>query len=101
MITDVDGSYSIDAKPNDVVKYFNSVSLKGQDNGFFIGTDKLLVDFGSRMSIDSFFLCSEPEKYRELVKDIIKNSKKTYEVFLKIKDYYKQLKIKLFKSGLK
>ncbi len=91
----------IDAKPNDVVKYFNSVSLKGQDNGFFIGTDKLLVDFGSRMSIDSFFLCSEPEKYRELVKDIIKNSKKTYEVFLKIKDYYKQLKIKLFKSGLK
>ena len=89
----------IDAKPEDVYIYFNSISQQGEDCGFYVDADRSLVDFGTRISIDSYFLSTEPDSYTEIAANIIENSKETYEVFQKMKEYHKQLKKEHHRSG--
>lgn len=91
----------IDAKPEDVYVYYNSMSQKGEDCGFFIDDNRNLVDFGTKISIDSYFLSTEPDCYCDIVANIIENNKDTYEVFQKMKQYHKQLKIDHHRSGYK
>lgn len=89
----------IDAKPEDVYIYYNSVSQQGKDCGFYVDEAGKLIDFGMRVTIDSYYLSTAPEQYIEFVDSIIENSAETYDVFKKIMEYHKRLRIEHHRRG--
>jgi hypothetical protein len=101
MNTEVSGENRllIDCKPVDVYNYFNSEQSKGHSIGYYVGPDNHLIQFGSELTIDTYFISTEPEEYKDLMLNIIDNSKTTYDMFKRVKQFYKQLKIELHKNG--
>lgn len=101
MNTEVSGNQNllIDCKPKEVYDYFNTEQSKGNPSGYFVGPDNRLVQFGSELTIDTYFISTEPEDYKELMLNIIDNSKTTYDMFKRVKHYYKQLKIEQHRNG--
>ena len=101
MNTEVSGENRllIDCKPVDVYSYFNSEQSKGNSTGYFVGSDNRLIQFGSELTIDTYFISTEPEEYKDLMLNIIDNSKTTYDMFKRVKKYYKQLKIEQHRNG--
>ena len=89
----------IDCKPIEVYDYFNTEQSKGNPSEYFVGSDNRLVQFGSELTIDTYFISTEPEDYKELMLNIIDNSKSTYDMFKRVKHYYKQLKIEQHRNG--
>ena len=89
----------IDCKPKEVYDYFNTEQSKGNPSGYLVGSDNRLVQFGSELTIDTYFISTEPEDYKDLMLNIIDNSKATYEMFKRVKHYYKQLKIEQHRNG--
>ena len=89
----------IDCKPIDVYSYYNSEQSKGNSVGYYVGEDNQLIQFGSELTIDTYFISTEPEEYKDLMLNIIDNSKTTYDMFKRVKQFYKQLKIELHRNG--
>lgn len=90
-----------DAKLNAAYNALNVLSAQGKDCGFFVDDSSKLLDFGMRLTIDSFFINEEPDKYADLIADIMENSAEAYDVFMKMKKYHKRLKIEHRRSGFK
>ena len=101
MIKEVSGKNQllIDCKPVDVYSYFNSEQSKGNITGYFVGADNQLIQFGSELTIDTYFISTEPEKYKDLMLNIIDNSKTTFDMFKRVKQFYKRLKIEQHRNG--
>lgn len=91
----------IDNKPNDAYVLLNKMSKQGEDCRFFVDEQRNLISFGNRIYIDSFFLSEKPDNYIELVKNIMKNSKETYEMFTRFREYHKRLRIEHHRKGYK
>ena len=89
----------IDCKPVEVYSYYNSEQSKGNSVGYYVGTDNQLIQFGSELTIDTYFISTEPEEYKDLMFNIIDNSKTTYDMFKRVKQFYKRLKIELHRNG--
>lgn len=89
----------IDCKPVDVYSYYNSEQSKGNAVGYYVGADNQLVQFGSELTIDTYFISTEPEEYKDLMLNIIDNSKTTYDMFKRVKQFYKRLKIEQHRNG--
>lgn len=43
---------------------------------------------------------TEPDEFKGFVQNAYENSEKTHEMFLRLKEYYKKLKIEQHRSGL-
>lgn len=97
-----DGSpvLEISCEPLHVYEYLNKELSDGNSNNYYVAEDNTLTQFGVRVAIDSFYLNIEPEKYSSLVTNIEKNSVNTYNIFSKMKAYYKKLRIDKHHSGL-
>lgn len=65
----------IDCKPVEVYSYYNSEQSKGNSVGYYVGTDNQLIQFGSELTIDTYFISTEPEEYKDLMLNVIDNSK--------------------------
>lgn len=91
----------IDCKPMYVYELFNSQEQKGEKTGYLIDEEKKLIPFGAEYTIDSYYLSTNSEEYKELVENVITNSKDTYSMFQRIKAYYKELRLEKHHSGLK
>lgn len=46
----------IDCKPVEVYSYYNSEQSKGNSVGYYVGTDNQLIQFGSELTIDTYFI---------------------------------------------
>lgn len=90
----------IDCKPIDAYNYLRSEHLKGNMTDYIVDDNSDLVRFGSRLTIDGYYLLNEKEKYQDIVDNMIVHSKETYELFLRMKRYYKQLMIEKHRSGI-
>lgn len=90
----------LDCKPMDAYKYFRTEHLNGNQNVYLTDESKELVCVGSRLTIESYYLMSEPEQYKELVEDIANNSDVTYTLYRRIKAYFRRLQIEHHNSGL-
>lgn len=90
----------IDCKPMDAYNYFRNEHLSGNQDVYLVDDKKELVRFGSRITIEGYYLMTEQNEFKELVNEIIINSPDAYNMFLKIKQYYKQLKIEKHRSGV-
>lgn len=89
----------IDCKPIDVYSYYNSEQSKGNAVGYYVGADNQLIQFGTELTIDTYFISTEPEEYKDLMLNIIDNSKTTYDMFKRVKQFYKRLKIEQHRNG--
>lgn len=83
---------SIECKPVDEFKYISIIQKNKHKNDWLTDADNNVVCFGNRIMVHSYDISCNPDAYKELIENIKCNSKDTYEVFLKIKRYYKQLK---------
>ena len=43
---------------------------------------------------------NEPDEFGDMIQNVSENSEKTYSMFLRLKEYYKKLKIEKHRSGL-
>lgn len=92
--TEVDGkkAFLIDCKPVDVFDYISLIQKNEYNNDWLTDADNNVVCFGNRITVDSYDITVNTDAYKELIENVKCNSKDTYEVFLQIKQYCKQLK---------
>jgi len=90
----------IDCKPMDVYIQFQKEHLSGEKNVYLMDDNNELICFGSRLTVTGYDIASEPEEFVELNANVIGNSKESYEMFLRLKEYHKRLKIEKFDSGI-
>lgn len=82
----------IDCKPIDQYELIKITHDQGYKNDWLIDENGKLICFGSRAKIDTYYLNEYPDDYIDLIRDIIANSRGTYNVFLKIKKFHTELK---------
>ena len=82
----------VDNKPTDFYEAIRISHKQGYDHSWITDKERNLICFGRTVKIDSYELCEFQDDYAELAKNIAEQSKDTYNVFLDIKKYYKQLK---------
>lgn len=91
----------IDCKPNYVYEMFNNREQSGEQTGYFVDDDKKLIPFGVEYTIDSYYLSTNAGEYKDLVENVITNSTDTYNMFKRLKEYHKKLRLEKHHSGLK
>lgn len=90
----------IDSKPMDAYDYFWKEHKNGKQDAYLVDNKKELIKFGTRITIEGYYLMSEPDEFVDMMQNVSKNSEKTYSMFLRLKKYYKKLKIEKHRSGL-
>ena len=92
--TEVDGKkcFLIDCKPVDVFEYISIIQKNEYKNDWLVDADNNVVCLGNRITVDSYDISCNPAAYKDLIENVKCNSKDTYDVFLQIKQYCKQLK---------
>ena len=90
----------IDCKPMDVYVQFRNEHLSEKQNVYLTDDNKELICFGSRLTVTGYDIANEPEEFADLNANVIGNSKDTYDMFLRLKEYHKRLKIEKFDSGV-
>ena len=90
----------LDCKPMDAYKYFRTEHLNEKQNVYLTDENKELICIGNRLTLASYYLMTDAEKYDALVGSIIENSEETYAFYLRLKEYFKQLRIAHHNSGL-
>ena len=91
----------LDCKPKEVYEYFRNEHLKGKQDIYLMDDKKELIILGHRIAIEGYYLNAEPDEFSDMLANVIDNSDKTYEMFLKLKGYWKKLKIEKHRSGIK
>ena len=82
----------IENKSSDLYEAIRISHKQRYDHSWITDTDQNLICFGKTVKVDSYDLCESPESFMEITNDIARQSNNTYNVFLKIENYYKQLK---------
>lgn len=82
----------IENKASDLYEAIRISHKQGYDHSWITDTDQNLICFGKTVKVDSYDLCESPESFMEIANDIARQSNNTYNVFLNIENYYKQLK---------
>lgn len=90
----------IDSKPMNVYEYFLKEHKEGRMDAYLVDDNKELIQLGQQMRIEGYYLMSEPEEFNTLIQNTYESSEKTREMFLRLKEYYKKLKIEKHRSGL-
>lgn len=82
----------IENKSSDLYEAIRISHKQGYDHSWITDTDQNLICCGKTVKADSYDLCEFPESFMEMTNNIAEQSNDTYNVFLKIEKYYKQLK---------
>lgn len=82
----------IDNKSSNLYESIRISHKQGYDHSWITDTDQNLICFGKKVKVDSYDFYESQESFMEMANDIAKQSNDTYNVFLKIEKYYKQLK---------
>lgn len=90
----------IDSKPMDVYEYFLNEHKEGRQDAYLVDENKELIQLGQQITIEGYYLMTEPDEFSGFIQNVYENSEKTHEMFLRLKDYYKKLKIERHRSGL-
>ena len=90
----------IDSKPMDAYNYFWKEHKNGKQYAYLVDDKKELINFGTRITIEGYYLMNEPDEFGDMIQNVSENSEKTYSMFLRLKEYYKKLKIEKHRSGL-
>lgn len=90
----------IDSKPIDVYEYFLKEHKEGRMDAYLVDDNKELIQLGQQITIEGYYLMSEPDEFNTFVQNTYENSEKTREMFLRLKEYYKKLKVEKHRSGL-
>lgn len=90
----------LDCKPMDQYKYFRTEHLNKRQNAYLTDENGELLCIGNRLTLTSYYLMTEAEKYDALVTNVIENSKETYDFYIRLKTFFKQLRIEFHNSGL-
>lgn len=90
----------IDSKPIVVYEYFLKEHKEGRMDSYLVDDNKELIQLGQQIKIEGYYLMSEPDEFNSLVQNIYENSEETREMFLRLKEYYKKLKVERHRSGL-
>lgn len=90
----------IDSKPMDVYEYFLKEHKEGRQDAYLVDENKELIQLGQQITIEGYYLMTEPDKFSGFIQNVYENSEKTNQMFFRLKDYYKKLKIEQHRSGL-
>lgn len=82
----------IENKSSDLYEAIRISHKQGYDQSWITDADQNLICLGKTVKADSYDLCEFPESFMEMTNIIAEQSNDTYNVFLKIEKYYKQLK---------
>lgn len=85
-------AFLIDCKPVDAFEYISIIQKNEYKNDWLVDADNNVVCFGNRITVDSYDISANTDDYMELIENVKSNSKGTYNIFLQIKQYCKQLK---------
>lgn len=94
---DNDKCLLIDCKPMEAYTHFRSEHLKGNQDAYLVDDKNDLVLFGNRITLEGYYLQSEPDEFDVLLENIAANSQNTYSMFLRLKEYCKKLRVESFK----
>lgn len=84
----------------DVYEYFLKEHKEGRMDAYLVDDNKELIQLGQQITIEGYYLMSEPDEFNAFVQNTYENSEKTREMFLRLKEYYKKLKVERHRSGL-
>lgn len=90
----------IDAKPMYVYENFLKEHKEGRKDAYLVDDNSELIQFGKQIKVEGYYLMTEPDEFKGFVQNAYENSEKTHEMFLRLKEYYKKLKIEQHRSGL-
>ena len=90
----------IDSKPIGAYEYFWKEHKEGKQDAYLVDENKELIQFGRQITIEGYYLKTEPDEFDGVIQNVTENSAKTYDMFLRLKAYYKKLKIEKHRSGL-
>ena len=90
----------IDSKPIGAYEYFWKEHKEGKQDAYLVDENKELIQFGRQITIEGYYLKTEPDEFNGVIQNVTENSAKTYDMFLRLKEYYKKLKIEKHRSGL-
>ena len=91
----------LDCQTKQVFDLNNKLEQKGENTGYLVDEHNILVSFGTRYTIDTFYLSEDGEKYSGLIKRIRMNSDTLCRVFQRIKEYRKQLRLEKHHKGIR
>ncbi len=89
-VNDVDGAQVLLINGKSL-NYYEIMRKNGYDQDWLTDENKELLCFGLGYTIDGYNLCQETEKYKSFLVNAMKESQETYDMFLKIKTFYKSL----------
>ena len=81
---DNDKCLLIDCKPMEAYTHFRSEHLKGNQDAYLVDDKNDLVLFGNRITLEGYYLQSEPDEFDVLLENIAANSQNTYSMFLRV-----------------
>ena len=90
----------IASKPMGAYEYFWKTHKEGKQDAYLVDENRELIQFGRQITIEGYYLMTEPDEFSEVIQNVTENSEKTYSMFLRLKEYYKKLKIEKHRSGL-
>lgn len=90
----------IDCKPLETYDYIALIHKNKYANDYLVDAENSVICFGTRITVDTYDLNDESEIYTELIENVISNSGDTYDVFGRLKAYYKALKRECRRNGL-
>lgn len=90
----------IDSKPIGAYEYFWKTHKEGKQDAYLVDENRELIQFGRQITIEGYYLMTEPDEFSEVIQNVTENSEKTYSMFLRLKEYHKKLKIEKHRSGL-
>lgn len=79
----------------------NKAEQKGEKTGYLVDENNVLVTFGSRYTIDTYYLSEDKKKNSSLINSIRMNSDETCRIFQKLKDFHKQLRLEKYHSRIR
>lgn len=90
----------IDCKLSGIYEFIEHTHKNKSANDYLVDTNSNVICFGNRITIDTYDLNLESDIYSELLANMISNSRDTYEVFCRLKEYYREIKKECRRSGL-
>ena len=95
-----EGCLLMDSKPMGAYEYLWKAHKEGKQDVYLVDENRELLEFGKQITIEGYYLMTEPDEFNEVIQNVAENSEKTYSMFLRLKDYHKKLKIEKHRSGL-
>lgn len=90
----------IDSKPMGAYEYFWKEHKEAKQDAYLVDENRELIQFGRQITIEGYYLMTEPDEFNGVIQNVTENSENTYKMFLRLKEYHKKLKIEKHRSGL-